>query len=357
MVIQEVRADDIIARCRYALGLPTLSPASIDDEMLAALVRRAAGILCPCARVTLRTSLMESLNYLAPDETLSSERIDGIVEGLIVGGDLLELSGVTAIDPAVKGTWVFAAPPSYVVRPHGSVFLIGVVPDQDTFLPYSLASRIIYEGLTRAITLDNDEDLVESLREQGLQELPENVWLKAPRAETAEKMLVRMEHELASQPRSGTIQGLQILDPTRPVTYYKGRWTAPNGHSGNFVGRRPQDFGASLWCFVSVEDGAPVRILDLPQRKTRWRGCDLAWHLQMAIDCLGGTRQVYRRGEIGDVIRLDFHSPLPQWCQRRLMIFGRPMPSDGSLISYELAAEEAEIEEHFLQERLWLTRK
>ncbi len=33
----------------------------------------------------------------------------------------------------------------------------------------------------------------------------------------------------------------------------------------------------------------------LPDKKKRWRGCDVAWHLQMAIDHCNHTPQVYRR--------------------------------------------------------------
>ncbi len=53
--------------------------------------------------------------------------------------------------------------------------------------------------------------------------------------------------------------------------------------------------------------------------------------------------------------RLDFFSPLPLWAQRRLMIFGRPMPPEKCLMSYWLPSGEAKVEERFLQDRLWLS--
>ena len=152
------------------------------------------------------------------------------------------------------------------------------------------------------------------------------------------------------------IHDLKILDSSRPVTYYRGRWVDPTDHDGPFVARRPQEFGAPIWCLVELRNGDPVCLLDLPLARTRWRGCDSAWHLQMAIDHDRGTPQLYRRRVDRDIVRFDFFSPLPQWSQRRLMILGRPVARDRCLFSYLLPADEADAEEAFLQESLWLSR-
>lgn len=355
MVITELRPDDVLTDCRRALHLPAAAGMLIDDGLLAALLRRSAGMRCPCSRALLRASLVESLQGLSQNAKQLADRIEEIIDALIVVGDLLELSDVVIDDPGAKGTWVYAAPPGFVARSSGSIFLIGVVPDQDSFLPEGLASRITYEGFTRLIVQQPDEDLPAELREQGLQELSENVWLRCPKAEPAEEMLATLEYRLASQPPSGGIGDLQILDSTQPVTYYRGRWTAPKRHSGNFVARRPQEFGASLWCFVTLQDGVPTRLLDFPLKKSRWRGCDAAWHVQMALDHRLGHPQLYRRRVANDGLRLDFYSPLPLWAQRRLMVFGRQVPPEKCLLSYWLPSGEAKSEERFLQDRLWLS--
>lgn len=355
MVITELQPDDVLADCRRALHLPAAASTPIDDGLLAGLLRRSAGMRCPCSRTALRASLVESLQGLSQDTKQLAERIEEIIDALIVAGDLLELSDVVTDDPGAKGTWVYAAPPGFVVRPSGSIFLIGVVPDQDTFLPEGLASRVTHEGFTRLIAQQPGEDLRAELREQGLQELSEHVWLKCPKAESAQEMLAALEYLLASQPPSGAVGDLQILDFARPVTYYRGRWMTPKRHSGNFVARRPQEFGAPLWCFVTLQDGVPGRLLDFPLKKTRWRGCDTAWHVQMALDRRFGHPQLYRRRAVDDGVRLDFFSPLPLWAQRRLMIFGRPVPPERCLMSYWLPSGEANVEERFLQDRLWLS--
>ena len=354
-MITHVTKADVLAECRQTLGLACDSKNPLDDTMLAALLRRSAGIHCPCSRTTLRASLLESLQYLDTAETELSERVDTIIEGLIIGGDLLELHDVTAIDPKVRGTWVFAAPPSFVLRTHGDAFLLGIVPNQDVYLPQSLTSRITYNGLARVIAPEPDEDLPNALRELGLQQLTVDAWLKSPAKVLPEEHLDRLTRRLLKQPPSGSVDDLEVLDPGQPVTYYRGRWKRPVNLTGTFVARRPQKYGAPIWCFAELKAGTVVRFLDLPLKKSRWRGCDEAWHLQMAIDHSRQSPQIYRRDHDGDGVRLNFYTPLPEWSQRRLMILGTSVPRQRSLMSYWLPAEAAESEERFLQERLWLS--
>jgi hypothetical protein len=354
-MITELTKQEVIAGCRSALVLPGGS-ADLDDILLAGLLRRSAGILCPCSRAALRSALLESLHGLCVDLQMLADRLDRLTDDLIVAGDLLELADVTTADSDAKGTWVFAAPPSFVTRRSGSIYLCGVVPDQDSFLPAALSSRVVYEGCTRWLRPESGEDLQVVLTAEGLQDLPESVWLKAPKAETAQSVLSLFERQLSAQTPSGSVNDIQILDPAKSVGYYRGRWTGTAHYSGTFVGRRPQEFGAPLWCFVELAKGTPRRIIDLPPPSYRWRGCDAAWYLQMAIDHCRGKPQCYRYRAGDSTVRFDFYGPLPLWAQRRFMIFGKPCAPEKSLIAYEIPIQEAEQEERFLQERLWMTR-
>ena len=355
-MIARVTPAQVFANCRETLGLPDGSRHALDEVLLAALLRRSAGFNCPCSRATLHASVFESTQALSPDPNGLADRLEATVEGLIIGGDLLELNDVVIEDSDVRQTWVFAAPPSFVIRPSGTAFVFGVVPDQDTFLPSSISTRLRHEGFTRSIKWRPQEDLAQELVNHGLQQISVTAWHKSPRRESAGDMLARFERHVARGSHTTAIEDLEILDSARPVTYYFRRWTVPSNQTGIFVARRPVEFGAPIWCVVHVERGAPERLLDLPLPGTRWRGCDTAWHLQMAIDHWRGHPQRYRRRTEGDKVRFDFFSPLPQWSQRRLMTFGAPIARDRSLLAYVLPATEARTEETFLQDTLWLAR-
>ena len=355
-MIERVMASDVLAGCRHTLGLPDQGDRPLDDILLAALVRRSAGIHCPCSGATLRASVLDCTDALAADDANRSQRVDDTIEALTVGGDLLELDDVVTEDSDVRQTWVFAGPPGFVIRPNGTAFIFGVVPDQDAFLPAFLGTRVLYAGFTRSIEPRADEDLADELRAQGLQQLSNDAWIKNPRPELPNDMLRRVNRHLARQSPIVTIDNLKILDSVRPVTYYPGRWVAPTNQTGMFVARRPQEFGASMWCLVRLEGGVPVRLLDFPFEKTRWRACDTAWHLQMATDhCRHYPQQYRRRVETNSSIRFDFFSPLPLWAQRRLMVLGSPKDPEKCLLSYTVPNGQAKTEEAFLRNRLWLS--
>ena len=355
-MIASISPSEVLATCRQTLGIPGEKEAGLDDLMLAALARRSAGVHCPCSLATLRTLLLECTQHLPNNYDSLPDAVDSAIEALIVSGDLLELNDVVTEDSEIPRTCVFAAPPCFVLRPSGSAFLFGIVPDQDTFLPSMLASRVRYRGFARFLERRPGEDLASELQELGLQQLSDSAWLRSPRTEDPATVVDRYQRLLVNQTRVPEMPGLQVLDSALPVTYYRGRWTDPTNQDGTFVARRPQEFGAPIWCIVDLQNGKPFRFLDLPLPDTRWRACDSAWYLQMAIDHCRGAPQHYRRRTDGDTVRFDFFSPLPQWSQRRLMIFGWPAPREKSLFSYVIPAKEADTEEMFLQQNVWLSR-
>lgn len=353
-MIQEITPEEVIALCREILDLPA-SQSGLDDSLLAGLLRRAADIFCPCSRAVLRSVVMENCRFLVSDEEKLRATLDDLVEELIVSGDFLELQDVTTADIDAKKTWIFSAPPSFVVRRSGSVFLTGIVPDQALYLPQSLHKRVIYARTTRYIEPEIGENLGEELADLGLRQLPEAVWLKAPAFQKPEEFLEKYTSRLNSLSQCAPVEGLMILDSSKKVAYYKGRWTGPAQQSGFFIARRPQEYGPLTWCFVQIENGVLQRLMDLPIENYRWRGCDAAWHLQLVIDYCQGQPQKYRRTETQSGVRFDFFSPVPSWAERRLMILGEKRASDKSLFAYNLPAKEAEEEERWLQDHLWLT--
>lgn len=354
MVITKVSADDVLKAGREALGLPALATSGVDDSMLAAALRRAAGSQCPCSPATLIAAVIESLAYLVEDDGTLAQRVAAAADGITVGGDLLELADVSISDPGAKSTWVVAAPPAFIVRPSGSIFITGIVLDEVSPLPAALSTRIAYERFARVLIPQPSEDLPSLLRDLGLVELSAQTWLKPPRQESANDLRDGMTQRLKDRSPSGAIPDIEILDPARDVDNYRHRWVKPSDQSGTFVARRPQAYGAPLWGFAALADGAVTTFLDFPLRGGRWRGCDAAWHLQMALDHCRGTPQRYRRRLTEEGICLDFFSPLPQWAERRLATVGHPAQRKHCLLSYWIPPRELSFEEAFLQDRLWL---
>lgn len=354
-MITEISPRDVISHCRSALGVKP-GGTVIDDAFLAALLRHAAGMMCPCSRTALRAAIVESLSSLHELGDDLPSRLEDLTEELIVAGDLLELSDVTIGDAEVKGTWVFSSPPAFVERRSGSIFLIGIVPDHDVVLPEALSRRVVHSDNTRFIEPQPGEDLVGILAAEGLTQMVESVWLKAPKAQPASEHIGKLMQRMASEPPCTPISGIDIIDPDTKPTFYRGRWTVPSNQTGTFIARRPKEFGAPIWCAAELNEGVLVRVVDLLLGTYRWRACDAAWHLQMAIDRENGRPQRYRILGEGNARRFDFFSPLPLWAERRLMVFGRKCQGQRSLFSYEIPASEASQEEEFLQQNLWLAR-
>lgn len=352
--MRRLTAAEVHARKIRELGL---DPDALDlttPEGLAGALRRAASYLCPCSAATLVRAVVRPLRGLVPDMEQAKELVEATLEAMISHGDVLEQPELQDGSPTPR-VLLYAAPASFVVRQSGLVILLGVAADQLSPLPSELERRIQYLGHVRRLSPSSaSEDLRAELRQLGLLELASDAWLKTPKSSTATQALTASDRALDVVQPSRDIPGLLLLDPTKPVRYYRGRWTEPKTQTGRFVARRQQAYGADLWCYVHLTNGQPERMIDLPQRGSPWRGCDEAWHLQMAIDAQRGAPQRFRVTSSGDAVVLEFFSPAPAWARRRWDAIGEPVPSAGSLFAYRIANAEIDEERRFMREALWL---
>jgi hypothetical protein len=280
--------------------------------------------------------------------------VEETLEAMIARGDVLEHPEVQE-DTSSSRVLLYAAPASFVVRQSGLVILLGVTSDHLSPLPIELERRIQYLGHVRRLSPSVGEDLRSELRQIGLLELTFDAWIKGPARQTASQHVAACDRALDAVAPSRDIPGLLLLDGARPVRYYRGRWVDPKAQTGRYVARRCQAYGADLWCYVQVSDGQPERMIDLPQRGSRWRGCDEAWHLQMAIDAQRGSPQRFRvTPSVDDAVVLEFFSPVPAWARRRWDAIGEPVPSRGSLFAYQIPKAEIDEERRFARDALWL---
>ena len=337
-----------------ALGL---DPGRFDltsQEAVAAALRRTAGFLCPCSASSLVRAVVKPLRGLVEDLDVVRSSVEATLEAMVSHGDLLEFREL-GVDLAQERTLLFAAPAAVIARDSGTQILVGISSDQISALPEDLADRIDHVGHTRRLNPVEGEDLREKLTEHGLLEVPYDDWLRAPQFDEPAALLSRYNALLDSAQPSGDVPGLRLLDPELAVRYYRGRWVEPHRRSGRFVGRRDQAYGAQLWSYVQVTDGTPEALVDLPLPKSRWRGCDEAWHLQMAIDARRGKPQRFAiRVGPEDTRIMAFFSPVPMWAQRRWDAIGEPISAERCLFAYRIAKDELPQELGFIRRALWL---
>ena len=335
-----------------------LDPTALDltsVEAIAAALRRVACFLCPCAPSTLVRGVVRPLRGLVGDIAAFKGLVEQTLDAMSAHGDFLEHCDIE--EDAADGTTslLYAAPASFVARESGTVILLGISSNLFHGLPDDLVSRIEYAKHLRRLSPVPGEDLPADLNQLGLIDIGYSRWLQEPEVETPAQHLSRLDRLLDAVQPSRDVPGLSLLDPERPVRYYRGRWTEIRSQSGRFVARRSQAYGADLWCYIELRDGNPERLIDFPLAGSRWRGCDEAWRLQMAIDAQRGNAQQFRVQQGPKGIRvIQFFSPVPMWAQRRWDAVGEPVSSSGCLFAYRLDGAELAEEMRYLHEMLWL---
>lgn len=326
-----------------------------SSEGLAASLRRAASFLCPASPRQLIDAVLEAVSPLQPGSGLSRDILADQLDLLVSGGDLLELR-----QPGASGRLLYLGPPSYVERQPGQYLLLGTRPFGAPLISSDLAGEIQYEGHTRTIALPQDRAATQ-LSELGLHMISARQWARPPQQRKPGELISQVRGRLSARGPAGMVEGLTVIAPGAKVTYYRGRWRSLEPtDSGLFVGRRPQAYGADLWCAVLAADGAPVRLLDLPVHDPAAPGHDEAWHLQAALDAEAGSAQVFRAGGVSGAgasagKTVDFFSPLPRWAERYLQLTGMTVPrTPGALYSYRVPEAAMADLAGFLKDMLWM---
>ncbi len=353
--MRRLTATEVHARKVEELGL---DPGAVDltsIEAIAGALRRTASQLCPCSGATLVRDVVRPLRGLVDDLDATKLLVEDTLETMIAHGDILEHEDVGEDLRSGAGRLLYAAPASFVARKSGAVILLGVAQDHLSALPEEIEARIEYVNHVRRLTAAPGEDLRGDLAQLGLIEVSYDSWLRSPPVVAPAQHVQSLDHLLSAAPPSRDLPGLVLLDPQRPVRYYRGRWVEPRSQTGRFVGRRRQAYGADLWSYVDVRDGNPERLIDLPVAASRWRGCDEAWRLQLAVDARRGEPQRYRvRPGPGGSVVLELFSPLPMWARRRWDAVGDPVSASACLFAYRFAQAEVAEEVRFAHDALWL---
>lgn len=348
-----VSLDEVHAISIRTLGLDDQLFVLDYPEAIAASIRRAASFLCPS---TPRAIVDEVLEVLTPVLAGPPSRDDlmELIDQMISTGDLLELIGVS---DDRRSRLLYLGPPSFVEKSPGHYLLTGVRPLAAPLVGDDI--KIEYVRHTRTASLE-PATAEATLRASGLHKVNRQQWTGQPGAAGAGQFIASYTQRLAVARSAGSVEGLTIIDPMTKPRYYRGRWREPvSGDTGTFVGRRPQAYGADAWCIVSLVDGAPDRLIDLPIDAVSTPARDEAWRLQAAIDAVNGTPVVYRvrpmPGEAATESLVDLFSPLPTWAERYLELVGSAMDkSPGALFAYRAPDAALPALRSMLTEMLWM---
>jgi hypothetical protein len=331
-----------------------LDPDTVDltsPEALANAVRRAAGLLCPCAPASLVRAVLGPLRGLAHEQSGLRNEVEDTVDALTAHGDLIEHREIAAsADDQKPRTLLYAAPPAFVVRSSGAILLLGVAPDGISPLPDEIGALVQHVGHVRRLSAI--EDGAERLRRFGLVQLIDTDWIRSPKPEGPQPFLAAHDRRLDAAGPCGHLEDVELLVDRNPLAPYRRRWHPLKDQTGRFVARRPQAYGAALWCYLAVEAGIPKKLLDLPQGEAP--GYDEAWRLQCAIQAAAGEPQLIRVQDGPQQSRIaEVFFPLPSWVRRRWDAIGEPIPRRGCLFAYRLPVGEVAEELELLQKMLW----
>jgi len=353
MTLSSLTPDDAAALSVRTLGIDPDLVGLNSPEGLAASLRRAASFMCPTSPGRLIDAVLAAVRPVT-DDGLERGDVSELLDLLIASGDLLELR------QELQGRsvrLVYLGPPCYLERAPGTYLLLGVRPFGSWLLNAELSAQTTREGHTRLIELD-PANAAETFKAAGLQQLDRQRWVASPASESAASLVRRISERLDVAGRGGEIEGLQILDPTTPVRYYRGRWREPGPNdNGDFIARRPQAYGADLWSAVRLEGGAATRIFQLPVDDPVVPARDEAWRLQLAIDAERGFPQRYAAEPFagGGATVVKFFSPIPGFAERYLQLVGMPLAGTaGALFAFRVPDAAMPDLIQLLAELLWM---
>jgi hypothetical protein len=333
-----------------------LDPTAVDfqsREALAALIRHTASIRCPCTERELTRTVTRLLEPLASASTVLNERVSNAIDGVVSYGDLIEISDGRG---AEAGQVLALAAPSVARISPGALLLVGLRTGGPNSLPVQVEGQITLRGYARIIEVPDSLAALSWLQSTGFVIITQNEWNDAPEVMPADQLVGKYGRLFKEGSNVGTLDGLELLTSESNVTYYRGRWREAKKHSGTFVARRSRQYGSDAWCFVKLDLGRPIGLVDLPTPNYRYRPCDEAWHLQQALDFVADNPQRYRLRPIADrkLVAFDLFSPVPQWAHRRWNALGEQVEQRGALFSYLFNQEYLTQEVAFAESRMWL---
>jgi hypothetical protein len=335
-----------------------LGEAPAQATLIASAVRRLCSFMCPCPSFAIQRMALRSLKVLGFPEDELHRLVENALEDLSVSGDVLELSRVTMAGAENFPSWLYCAPPSFIARATGRIYITGIAADDASFLPREFRANLTRDGAARFIESASQE-ITEQLKQLGLRQVKEAAWMSGVRAETVSDHLRRATSRLRSFGVAGDLPDLTILEHAGRVRKsYSSRWKKTDIESGAYIGRVPQPYGAPLWYLCDLVDGKTAKSILLPTKESTERASDVAWRIQFALDSQAGFPATYSVTRDSNVATLSFDFPVPLAVRRRFMFLGaRRSQDDPNPFRFQLPLQELEGERRLLRDNYWLEER
>jgi hypothetical protein len=306
-----------------ALSMRLATGAEWLSTYAAFILRRLIGTMAPCSRRDLRRQAKLALAGIT--EEALDDLINGALEDLIVGGDVLELPVLAEGHGAGTTLQILGARPSFVIQ-DPRIRILGIAPDDARFLPEDVQARVQARGGDRFIEAEDTTEVCALLMDLGLQQIEVARWLGADTDEPADTFLRRMADYLQRMGRNESLVEMQWLWPSdgQPASY-RDRWHADHPlDAGMCIARAPQRYGNPRWYLVATGGAYDQRILELPlDGEAAVRACDLAWRIQLALDYTRGHPMRYHVTRIdADWAQIRIEFPLSLHDRRRMLHLG-----------------------------------
>jgi len=349
---------------------PDLPSTELTDAHMAAALRRAALLRCPCRPSELVAAVLDPLKGLetsclpgeADPKALLSRLAEDRLDALLADGELLAASDVQLPEASDPDRLIYTHP--LMAVPIGDrALLVGCGGPEQVQAISSLGLTMTRRGARRWLQVGgrSPETRAAALSSAGIPLLDPVVWARAPAPADAEVLAQDLRARLNGARPLGSVAGTEVLLPPAGAPSARGaylsRWRLTEGlreRPGDYIGRYPGAYNSRRWAAFRLDGyGRVERAVSVPYEAGRWPAHMIALRLAAALHSAAGSPEPYALTAAGPGrLALVLSLPPPHWVARQLSLWGDQ--DDQSPRRWNLPARARDEVEALLQSQLWM---
>ncbi len=349
---------------------PDLPSTELTDAHMAAALRRAALLRCPCRPSELIAAVLDPLRGLEPlclpDAADPRARLSQLAEdrldALLADGELLAASDVQLPEATDPDRLIYMHP-LMAVQIGARALLVGCGGPERVQAISSAGLTMTRRGARRWLQVGDRslETLAAMLSKAGIPLLDPAVWARAPAPADAVEIAQELRTRLDKARPLGSVAGTEVLLPPAGAPGARGaylsRWRPTEGlreRPGDYIGRYPGAYNSRRWAALRLDGyGRVERAVSVPYEAGRWPAHMIALGLGAALHAADGRAETYtfsaaEAGRLALVLSL----PPPHWVARQLGLRGEQ--DDQSPRRWTLPVDSRDEVETLLQAQLWM---